>query len=520
MQAYIARVLDPDSHMVKCIAGGTMKRIVIICFVAVVLLTLVARAQDAKTTLDTAAAALGATNLKTIEFSGRGSDFMFGQAYDGSSYWPRFSVPSYTMSIDYSIPAMRDDRRRQQAENPPRGGGLQPLVGELRQIWVLNGKYAWDVVGQNAVPAAPERDLRPAVDGRLAQVWMTPQGFIKAAIENSATTKSESLRGARKTVVSFTAPNKAKFEGLLNEENLVEMITTRFDNPVLGDNTFDAVFRDYKDFGGIKFPTHILQRNGGYPVLDLIVTDVKPNVPVSFEVPANIRQLPPESQTVIPEKLADGVWGFPGAARSVAVEFRDHIVVVDAPESETRSIEVIDAIKKLIPNKPIKYVINTHSHFDHAGGMRTYAAEGATIITHSGNVPYYEQVSGNPRTINPDRLARSGRKPTFEGLVGTRTLTDGSRELVIYHYPNMHNAGMLMVFLPKEKILIEADSYTAPASPNDPPGGLPYLVQFYDSVERLGLDVEQAVPIHGRLVTFDEIRRAAATYGKNQLWAK
>jgi glyoxylase-like metal-dependent hydrolase (beta-lactamase superfamily II) len=298
------------------------------------------------------------------------------------------------------------------------------------------------------------------------------------------------------------------------------MVTTRFDNPVLGDIAFEAVFKDYKDFGGIKFPTHILQRNGGYPVLDLTIKDVKHNVPASFDVPANIRQSLQESPTIVTEKLADGVWGFPGAARSVAVEFRDHIVVVDAPESEPRSIAVLDAIKKVIPNKPIRYVVNTHSHFDHAGGMRTYAAEGATIITYSGNVPYYEQVSGNPRTINPDRLTRSGRKPTLEGLVGNRTLTDGSRELVIYHYPNMHNAGMLMVFLPKEKILIEADSYTPPPTSNDPPGGLPYLVQFYDSVERLGLDVEQVVPIHGRLATFDEIRRAVETFGKNELWAK
>src|SRR5438876_901336 len=424
-----------------------MKQRLIITLAAAVLCAVALPAQDAKTTLDAAAAALGARNLRTIEFSGRGSDFMFGQAYDGNNPWPRFNLPNYTVTIDYSIPAMRDDRRRQQSENPPRGGGFQPLVGELRQIWVLNGNYAWDIAGQNAVPAAPERDLRTAVDGRLAQIWMTPHGFIKAAMANRATSKTETVRGAKKTVVSFTAPNKARFEGLLNDENFVEMITTRFDNPVLGDNMFQAVFRDYKDFGGVKFPTHILQRNGAYPVLDVTITDVKQD----------------------------------------------------------------------IPSKPIRYVINTHSHFDHLGGLRTYAAEGATIITYAGNVSYYENLLANPRTINPDRLARSARKPVFEGLVGNRILTDGSREVVIYHYPNMHNAGMLMVYLPKEKMLIEADSYTPPASLNEAPGGLLFLVQFYDSLERLGLDVDQVVPIHGRLATFDDVRRAVETYGRNQL---
>src|SRR5438093_718004 len=370
-----------------------MKKTLIAALAVSGLCAMAAWAQDAKTTLDAAAAALGARNLRTIEFSGRGSDFMFGQAYDGNNPWPRFNLPSYTMTIDYTIPAMRDDRRRQQSENPPRGGGFQPLVGELRQIWVLSSNYAWDMAGQNAIPAAAERDLRSAVDGRLAQIWMTPHGFIKAAIANHATSKTDTVRGAKKNVISFTAPNKARFEGMLNEQNLLEMITMRFDNPVLGDNIFEAVFRDYKDFGSVKFPTRIVQRNGGYPVLDVTITEVKPNIGATFDVPANIRQAPPAAtQTIVPEKLAEGVWSFPGGARSVVVEFRDYILVVEAPESETRSIAVIDAIKKAIPNTPLRYVINTHSHFDHLGGLRTYAAEGATVITYAGNSPDYEQL--------------------------------------------------------------------------------------------------------------------------------
>jgi glyoxylase-like metal-dependent hydrolase (beta-lactamase superfamily II) len=165
--------------------------------------------------------------------------------------------------------------------------------------------------------------------------------------------------------------------------------------------------------------------------------------------------------------------------------------------------------------------VNTHTHVDHAGGLRTYAAEGAVVVTHQANVPYYEQVWSNPRTINPDRLAKSGRKPIFEGVVGSRTFTDGLRQLVVYHYAgNMHNAGMLMAFLPKEKILIEADSYTAPNNPSDPPAGFSFLVHFYQAVDGLKLDVEQVVPIHGRLVTWDVIHRAVETYGNTQLWLK
>ena len=143
----------------------------------------------------------------------------------------------------------------------------------------------------------------------------------------------------------------------------------------------------------------------------------------------------------------------------------------------------------------------------------------ATVVTHAGNVAYYQQAWANPRTINPDRLAKSGRAPVFEGIVGSRTFRDDTRELAVYHYPgNMHNAGMLMVYLPKERILIEADSFTPPANPNEPPTAVANLAHFCDAVDRLRLDVEQIVPAHGRLTTIDEARAVADTFRRTQIF--
>ena len=181
---------------------------------------------------------------------------------------------------------------------------------------------------------------------------MTPQGFVKAAMANSATVRSETVRGARKTIVTFTAPNKMKFEGVIGDQNLVERIETWYGSPVLGDTKFEASFSAYKDFGGVKFPTHIMQRNGPYPILDLTVTDVKPNAAVSIEVPANIRNAPAAgAATLQAEKISDGIWMVQGTAKSVAIEMKDHLVVVDAPETEARSIAVIDAVKRAHPGQ-------------------------------------------------------------------------------------------------------------------------------------------------------------------------
>src|SRR3990167_9221016 len=130
-----------------------MKKTCVVVLAVATLASSDGRAQDGRSTLEAAAKALGAASVKTLEFSGWGYDYVFGQAYHGTSQWPRFNVPGFTMTIDFAAPAVRDDRRRAQLESPPLGGGFQPIFGELRQVWVASGQYAWDMVGGN--PVAP-----------------------------------------------------------------------------------------------------------------------------------------------------------------------------------------------------------------------------------------------------------------------------------------------------------------------------------------------------------------------------
>ena len=487
-----------------------MKRLLWIPLGCLALMSGTYAAQDGKnTSLDAIATAMGSANLKTIQYSGSGSNFALGQSPNATAPWPRFNVTSYTASIDYDAPAMRQEMVRTQGENPPRGGGGQPLAGEQRQIQVAREGFAWNVAGTNTTPAPA------ALNERILQFWITPHGFVKGAQRQNATVKPQTRGGVKTILVSFSAPapQKYRFQGTVNSQNLVEKVETWIDNPVLGDMLIETTYSDYKDFGGVKFPTKVVQKQGGAPTLDLTITDVQPNAPVAIEVPPNVAQAPPSPTVrVESQKIAEGVWYLTGGSHhSTLVEFKDHVVVIEGPQNEERSLAVIGEVKKLVPSKPIRYLVNTHQHFDHSGGIRTYAAEGATIVTHQIYKPYYEKIFSNPWTLNPDRLAQARKKAKIEGVVGQKVLFDGTgRELALHHVKgNPHNDGMLMAFLPKEGILIEVDVF-APPAPNAPPPATPnpFSVNFYDNIQRLKLDVKQIAPLHGRLTTMDELRKA------------
>jgi len=189
---------------------------------------------------------------------------------------------------------------------------------------------------------------------------------------------------------------------------------------------------------------------------------------------------------------------------------KDHLVVVDAPETEARSLGVIEAVKRAIPGKPIRYLINTASPLRSLGRRADLRRRGrdhhhATRATSRSN----ENMWRNPRTVMPDRLAKSGRTPVFEGVTGTRMLNDGSRESTsTITAGNMHNAGMLMVY-PAARADADRGGFMDTAGPRRRcPGGVANLVHFYEAVQRLQLDVDQVVPIHGRLTTF---RRSEAS---------
>ena len=172
---------------------------------------------------------------------------------------------------------------------------------------------------------------------------------------------------------------------------------------------------------------------------------------------------------------------------------RDHVVVIEGGQSEARGLAVIAETRRVIPNKPIRYVVNTHMHFDHSSGLAPFAAEGIAIVTHENNKAFLEKALGNPRTLAGDALAKSNRKPVVEAAGDRRTLSDDTHTIELYNVRNLeHSDGMLAAYLPKEKILLTADfNVPAPNAPMNP--SIPVLQQ---NVDRLNLDVASHILVH------------------------
>jgi glyoxylase-like metal-dependent hydrolase (beta-lactamase superfamily II) len=172
---------------------------------------------------------------------------------------------------------------------------------------------------------------------------------------------------------------------------------------------------------------------------------------------------------------------------------------------------VVEEVKKLVPGKPIRYMINTHHHFDHAGGVRSAAAEGAIIITRSEAKPYFERALATQAKILPDRLTKSGRKAVVRGVGEKTVLADGARTIELHRIgDSIHTDTFLMVYLPKERLLIQADAYT-PLPPNAKPPSPPNAnnVNLIENIERLKLSVERILPIHGRVVPLADLYTTA-----------
>jgi glyoxylase-like metal-dependent hydrolase (beta-lactamase superfamily II) len=471
-----------------------------------------AMAQDAKTVVANAQKALG--DPKSITYSGSAKDVAFQQCGANSTQMncqgthnPMRPITNYVRVVDLAAPASRHT-------------GATNNIGAGGSTTVSAGTFFQQVTPQQADLSQPWANS--------VEFYITPWGFLKGAAENNATASRRRAEGKNYTVLTWSPAVKAPsgkaytINGYVSEANLVERVETWVGENLMGDMHIVATYTGWKDMGGAMAPASIVQTRGGWPFFEVNVTAAKVNPPDVATLapapppPAGRAGGPPPggapggppAMTVTAEKLGEGLYRLTtgaGSYDSILVEFKEYVMMLEAGQPEARSVAYIAETKKLFPNKPLRYVWNSHPHSDHTGGLPALVAENVTLITQENNKVFFERALNTPRTLLNDSLAKSPKKVRIETVGAKKVYSDGARVVEFHHiYPTPHSNGLTIAFIPKEKILFQAD-YTLPAAgqqPND------HIRALQPIVEKLNLDFEVYMPVH----------RGAAPLTKADLW--
>ena len=460
-----------------------------------------ALAQNARTVIGNAQSALG--NVDSITYSGSARDVAFQQCGANATalicygtHDPMRPITGYVRVIDLEAPTSRHT-----GATANLGGGGSTAINP--------GTFFQQVTPQQADVSQPW--------GQSLELYITPWGFLKGAAENDATVSQRAVEGKQYTVLSWSpevkAPSGAAYvvNGYLNAENLIERVETWLGENIMGDMHIVATYSGWRDFGGAKVPTRIEQTRGGWPFFEVDVTAARAN-------PSDLASLAPQppppaggpppgppggqpaALTVTVEQLGDGLYRYTtgqGSYDSLIVDFGDYLMVLEGGQNQTRAAAYIAKIKEQFPGKPIRYVMNTHAHADHTGGIPAFVAEGATIITHENNREFFERALNTPRTLLDDALAQNPRRARVDGVSDKRVYTEGGRTVEFYHiFPAPHSNGLIVAYFPKEKILFQGDFSVNRGQDGNVLPANDHVRALVPALEKLGIDYERYINTH------------------------
>jgi glyoxylase-like metal-dependent hydrolase (beta-lactamase superfamily II) len=461
--------------------------------------------------VEDAAEAMGSlravSETTTLVNEGQGRTHRIGQNKSPSSESPYYEINNYRMQIDFANNRwqLRQDRTTTFLTG-------SPLYG-VRQIYGLDGDVAYDEQGERVVRATEQ-----VTADRWAEMYHNPIGIVLLALDETSTvTNLREEAGQR--VVDIVASNGTQFTLFVDgETGLPSKVMSSTYHPNLGDVAIETFFEDYRETGGLggfqarlTLPSSYTTNIDRFPLSEYRVT-ANPNAQIDdLTASTEVRSAGPAMAvaTVEVEEIAGGVWYLGGQSHhSVLVEFDEYLALIEAPQSEARTLAVIARARELQPEKPLQYVVNTHHHFDHSAGIRAAVSEGLTVITHEVNRSFFEELVARKHSIMPDVLTRNPQPLTVVTVTGNEPyeLTDGSRTLLMYRIvADAHSDGILMAYLPRERILIEADAFS-PTSTE-----APFAEVLLKNIEDRELRVNTILPLHGGVSGMEDLERAVRT---------
>ncbi|WMT79691.1 MBL fold metallo-hydrolase [Bradyrhizobium sp. Ash2021] len=371
---------------------------------------------------------------------------------------------------------------------------VYPFPGPEKYSDVLTAKSGFTATEKGERPMS---SIRVAAERRELE-RASPTLLLKAlaAPERLGVLKDQPFGADSLPAVTFDE-GWTKFIILFDRQtHLPAAIRTIDDDNLLGDAIYDVVFTDWKPVAGVQIAHTQTQRLAGVDVGKIVYTEVAPNPTLAaqtFEPSEAVRKdLKPAATANVPYQWvlrritlarfidsdainydAASVPGLKlveitpnvqqvlgGSHNSLIVATHDSLVVFDAPINEWQSHWTIAAAKKKYPGKPVKYLFLTHQHNDHTGGVRTYVAEGATVIVGSPNKAYFEKVLAAPHTVNPDDLQKNPKPGSIIEVADQMTLGKGDDEIRFYRIANPHAEGMMIGYAVHDNVVWVTDLYS------------------------------------------------------------
>jgi glyoxylase-like metal-dependent hydrolase (beta-lactamase superfamily II) len=410
---------------------------------------------------------------------------------------------------------------------------------DVRFVEVIDGGTGSLQAGSGS--AAKSTRLHP---GRLAtrlrdEKRAAAKLLVLAAAQKSLRRMPDLDVDGLKNRVLYFKDGEEEFRIYLDAKTLLPTQSEILDSdPLEGDTAYMLRYGDWRKVDGVTLPFTLRYEINGRPFQEEQIKSIQHNRVVSdaFSIPESIRTQKPDaaplpSQWILRrmagnvsyqdfgrpakiewQKLADGVHKIAGGSHAtVLVEMRDYLIAIEGPLYEARTAPVVKSIKERFPSKPIRYVVPTHHHLDHSGGIRAFMAEGATMVVPFAAKDFYTRVAKAPHTRQPDSLERNKRTVVIEAFGGgARVLTDGSRRVEVHPLPTSHAQDIVVIYLPAEGMLFEAD-HISPRDGQVRPA--PLVTEFVAGLDKLGIDVGTIVGIHGDSVSM-QATRAAAQAGK------
>lgn len=467
-------------------------------------------AQSRTPTLDAVARAMGGRDrvlaVRAIVIEGTGDNFNFGQNFTPTVPLGRFEVTQFRRSIDLANKRWFLDQTR-----VPRyvTGNMTPQ----RQRFGIDGDVAYNVGNNDAMQRVGGQ---VAVD-RANELLHHPIGFVQAAYGPNTEVFEDRLEGNLSRI--RINPGGNKIEMFVDARTMLPLRTAKHTyHPMLGDALLETIFADWQEADGIQLPMQMTQRlDERWVLAEYRATSTKMNADVgdiaaSAELRAQAAPTPPAPNVVV-EEIAPGVWSLAGQTHhTIAIEQSKSIVLIEAPQSDARTLAMIAKARELRPGKPLDLVVNTHHHFDHSGGFRAAVSHGLTVLTHEGNKDFYERtVFPRRHFIVQDALAQNPKPLKLVAVGDKHVIRDSLRSIELYQVTgSQHSGTMLIAYLPAERLLIQADLYNPPAPNATTMPAFPFVANLLENIQRRGLQVDRVVGIHGRVVPMSEVQAAAS----------